>query len=228
MSGFTKSSIGRKVMMALSAIFLISFLLIHFSINLLSVFTKDGFNAAAHFMGTNWAIQYLMQPVLILGVVFHFVMGFVLEIQNKRARGTKYQKNNGSANSSWVSRNMILSGLVILSFLILHFIDFWIPEMQVKYVAGDMSGLIDAANPESGYRYYEELVHKFESPLRVGFYALSFVLLSMHLQHGFVSAFQTMGVRNKVQSYWKLLSTLFAYVIPLGFVFIALFHHLNH
>jgi len=228
MSGFTKSSIGRKVMMALSAIFLMSFLLIHFSINMLSVFTEDGFNAAAHFMGTNWAIQYLMQPVLVLGVVYHFVMGFVLEIQNKKARGVKYQKNNGSANSSWTSRNMIISGAVILAFLILHFIDFWIPEMEVKYLAGDMTGLIDPSNPDSGYRYYEELAHKFESPLRVGAYVISFVLLSLHLQHGFMSAFQTMGVKRKIQTSWKFLANAFAYLIPFGFIFIALFHHFNH
>jgi succinate dehydrogenase / fumarate reductase cytochrome b subunit len=225
MSGFLTSSIGRKVMMALSAIFLISFLLIHFSINLISVFSKDTFNQAAHFMGTNWAVQYLMQPILVLGVIYHFVMGFVLEIQNRKASGVKYAMNKGGANSTWMSRNMIISGLVILAFLVVHFIDFWIPEMQVKYIDGDMSGFVEGTN---NFRYYDEVVHKFENPLKVGFYALSFVLLSLHLQHGFMSAFQSVGVKKSIQHSMKAVAYVFSYAIPFGFIFIALFHFFNH
>ena len=78
-------------------------------------------------MGTFWAVQYLLQPVLILGVIFHFVMGFVLEIKNNKARQISYAKNNGGANSSWMSRNMIWSGLAILAFIGLHFYRFLVP-----------------------------------------------------------------------------------------------------
>ena len=225
MSGFFNSSIGRKYAMALSAFFLIIFLIIHLSVNLTSVFSKDVFNEFSHFMGTNPLIQFAMQPVLIFGVVFHFVMGFILEMKNRSARQVKYVKNTGSANSSWMSRNMLLSGAVILAFLVLHFIDFWIPEMNVKYLQGDMSGLLSDGE---GYRYYEELVHKFESPLRVGAYVIAFVLLALHLLHGFTSAFQsigaTMGRRKTVQNIGKAYSIL----IPLGFIVVALFHHFNH
>jgi succinate dehydrogenase / fumarate reductase cytochrome b subunit len=143
MSGFFKSSIGRKVAMALSAFFLMFFLIMHVSINLLSVFSEEAFNNVSHFMGTNILVQFVMQPILIFGVVFHFVMGFVLEYRNKKAIGVAYAKNNGAANSTWMSRNMILSGLVILAFIVLHFIDFWIPELNIKYVVGDMSGKLD-------------------------------------------------------------------------------------
>ena len=211
--------------MALSAFFLMVFLLQHFSINILSVFSPDTFNEVSHFMGTFWVVQYVLQPVLIFGVIFHFVMGFILEIRNRSARQVSYAKNNGSANSTWMSRNMLLSGLVILAFLVLHFIDFWIPEINTKYIQGDMSGLL--ADGES-YRYYEELHHKFESPLRVGAYALSFVLLSLHLLHGFGSAFQSVGANNKYTKSLKGLAKVYAIGIPLGFVFIALYHHLNH
>ncbi|MGB5498065.1 MAG: succinate dehydrogenase cytochrome b subunit [Maribacter sp.] len=225
MGGFFNSSIGRKYAMALSAFFLIIFLIIHLSVNLTSVFSADVFNEFSHFMGTNPLIQFAMQPVLIFGVVFHFVMGFVLELKNKGSRNVKYVKNNGAANSTWMSRNMIYSGLVILAFLVLHFIDFWIPELNVKYVQGDMSGLLSDGE---GYRYYEELVHKFENPLRVGAYVISFVLLALHLLHGFTSAFQsigaTMGRRKTVQNIGKAYSIL----IPLGFIVVALFHHFNH
>ena len=165
MSALIKSSLARKYAMALSGLFLVVFLLQHFTINLTSVFSEDVFNQLSHFMGNNPLVQFALQPVLIFGVVFHFVMGFVLEIQNRKARANKYATNNGAANSSWMSRNMIISGLVVLSFLGLHFYDFWIPEMNYKYVE---------ALPENPTRYFEETVHKFESPVRVAIYVLSF------------------------------------------------------
>ena len=174
--------------MALSALFLMIFLLQHFAINILSVFSESAFNKASHFMGTFWAVQYLLQPVLIFGVIFHFVMGFVLEIQNRKARQIKYAKNNGNANSSWMSRNMIWSGFAILAFIVLHFIDFWIPEMQYKYI--DFS-------PENPTRYFHELVEKFHNPVRVSAYVIAFIFLILHLLHGFNSAFQSVGANNK-------------------------------
>ncbi|MCF6294347.1 MAG: succinate dehydrogenase cytochrome b subunit [Flavobacteriaceae bacterium] len=225
MSGFFKSSIGRKVAMALSAFFLMFFLLIHIIINLISVFSEETFNTVSHFMGTNPLIQFGMQPVLIFGVVFHFIMGFVLELQNRRAVGVSYAKNNGGANSTWMSRNMIYSGAAILAFIVLHFIDFWIPEINTKYILGDMSGTIDGVE---GLRYYEELTHKFESPLRVGAYVLAFVFLALHLLHGFTSAFQSMGVTAGRKKVLQNLGKAYSIIIPLGFIFIALYHHFNH
>ena len=228
MSGFLKSSIGRKVAMALSALFLMIFLLQHFVINLLSVFSPDAFNEVSHFMGTFWAIQYVMQPVLIFGVLFHFIMGFALEIKNKKARTVSYAKNNGAANSSWMSRNMIYSGLFILIFLVIHFLDFWIPEINTKYIVGDMTGLMEPTVADSGFRYYEELVHKFKPLWRVALYCLGFVFLALHLLHGFSSAFQSMGANNKYTKGLKGFGKAYAVIIPLGFIVIALVHHFNH
>jgi succinate dehydrogenase / fumarate reductase cytochrome b subunit len=228
MSGILNSSIGRKFAMALSALFLMVFLLQHFSINILSVFSPDTFNEVSHFMGTFWVIQYLLQPVLIFGVIFHFVMGFILEIRNNKARQISYAKNNGGANSSWMSRNMIWSGLAILAFIVLHFIDFWIPEINTKFIAGDMSGLVNPENADSGFRYYEELVHKFENPLRVAAYVLAFVFLALHLLHGFNSAFQSVGANNKYTKGLMTFSKIYAIGIPAGFIFIAIYHFLNH
>ena len=225
MSGFFKSSIGRKYAMALSAFFLMIFLLQHFAINILSVFSPDAFNEASHFMGTFWAVQYILQPVLIFGVIYHFVMGFILEIKNRNARAVNYAKNNGSANSSWMSRNMIYSGLAILAFLVLHFIDFWIPEINTKYIQGDMSGLLSDGE---GFRYYEELTHKFINPLRVGAYVVAFIFLSLHLMHGFSSAFQSAGATSMRKEKLQLFGKAYAIIIPLGFIAIALFHHFNH
>nr|WP_321221455.1 succinate dehydrogenase cytochrome b subunit [uncultured Psychroserpens sp.] len=228
MSGILNSSIGRKFAMALSALFLMIFLLQHFSINILSVFSPDTFNEVSHFMGTFWAVQYVLQPILILGVIFHFVMGFVLEIRNRNARKINYAKNNGSANSSWMSRNMIWSGLAILAFIVLHFYDFWAPEINVKYFKGDMSGLIDPDNVDSGFRYWEELHHKFQDMWRVILYCVAFIFLSLHLLHGFSSAFQSTGMNNKYSKGLQGFGKAYAIIIPLGFVFIALFHHFTH
>ena len=119
-------SIGYKVLMALSGFFLMFFLVQHLTINLLSIFSPDNFNEVSHFMGTNPLVQFLLQPVLIFAVVFHFIMGMFLEYRNNKARVINYAFNKPSANSTWMSRNMIISGLTVLAFLALHFIDFWI------------------------------------------------------------------------------------------------------
>jgi len=209
--------------MALSAFFLMFFLLQHFLINIVSVFSPETFNEVSHFMGTNPLIQYVMQPVLIFGVVFHFIMGFVLELKNRSARKISYAKNNGGANSSWMSRNMIWSGLVILAFMGLHFYDFWIPELNTKYIIGDMSGLHDGE-----FRYFHELQEKFLSPVRIGIYVLAFIFLALHLLHGFNSAFQSMGVSTGRKKTLQNIGKAYAILIPLGFIFIALYHHFNH
>ena len=223
MSGIFNSSIGRKFAMALSAFFLMIFLLQHFAINILSVFSPEAFNKTSHFMGTFWVVQYIFQPILILGVLFHFIMGLVLEIKNHNARKIGYVRNNGNANSTWMSRNMIYTGGAILLFLGLHFYDFWFPEINTKFIVGDMSGL----TPEGNYRYFEELQHKFTDMWRVALYCLAFVFLSLHLLHGFSSAFQSVGANNKYTRGLRGFGKAYAIIIPLGFIFIALYHHFN-
>ncbi len=189
MSGFFSSTIGRKYAMAISAMFLILFLVMHLSVNMISVFSPDAFNEASYFMGYNPLIQFLMQPILIFAVVFHFVMGFVLEAKNNKARPVKYAVNGAASNSTWMSRNMIISGAVILAFLALHFYDFWVHEMQYKYVPGN-------GDPNDVGRFWEELHAKFADLWRVIFYVIAFVLLGLHLSHGFQSSFQSIGARH--------------------------------
>ena len=212
-------SIGRKFAMALSALFLIIFLLQHFMINFTSVLSEDTFNELSHFMGTNPVVQFVAQPILMFGVAFHFIMGFILEIKNRNSREVKYAMNKGGENSSWMSRNMIWSGLFILFFLGFHFYDFWIPEMNYKYIE---------FKPEDPTRYYDEVVHMFASPGRVIVYCLSFVFLALHLLHGFQSAFQSMGARHdKYTPAIQKIGRAYAILIPVGFIFIAIFHYVN-
>ncbi len=214
--------------MALSALFLMFFLLQHLTINSLSLFSEDMFNEVSHFMGANPLVQFLLQPILIFAVVFHFVMGFILELKNNSAREVKYALYKGDAGSNWMSRNMIWTGLAILGFIGLHFYDFWLPELNVKYVQGDMSGLIEAGNPESGQRYFEELKHKFVDVWRVILYVVSFIFLGLHLNHGFQSAFQSVGFRNRYTPLLMKIGTAYSILIPLGFIVIALYHYITH
>lgn len=215
-----KSSISRKILMALSGFFLMFFLLQHLLINLLSVFSPDMFNEMSHFMGYNPLIQFLMQPILIAGIVFHFVMGFILEMKNNKARNVKYAQNNAAANSTWVSRNMIYSGLVILFFIFAHMAMMWVPEMDYKYI-----GEIGVEDPT---RYYPELIEKFHSIAVVAIYTLAFVFLALHLLHGFQSAFQSVGFNhNKYTPVLKKLGVLYAIAVPALYCFVAWFHFLT-
>ena len=213
-------SIGYKILMALSGLFLMFFLLQHLTINMLSVISPELFNEVSHFMGTNPIVQFLLQPVLMFAVVFNFVMGIFLEFRNRKSRSVKYAYNKPSANSNWVSRNMIFSGLTVLAFLGLHFIDFWIPEMNYKYIE---------FKPEDPNRYFEELQHKFTQLPRVISYVVSFIFLSLHLLHGFQSSFQSVGVagsKSRVTLY--KFGNVFAIIVPLGYVVVAIFHFIMH
>ncbi|QJP33717.1 succinate dehydrogenase cytochrome b subunit [Nonlabens sp. Ci31] len=220
MSALVKSSLARKWVMALSGLFLVIFLTQHFVINITSVIAPDTFNEWSHFMGYNVLVQYIAQPILIGGLIVHFIMGIVLDYQNRKARPIKYAKFSGNSNSTWVSRNMIITGLVVLAFLGLHMYDFWVHEMAYKYIE---------SNPEDPTRYLPELKEKFEPFWRTVIYVISFILLSMHLWHGFNSSFQSMGAKavNKGDGLRKA-TYAWSVLIPAGFIFIALYHHFTH
>lgn len=218
------TTITRKFFMALSGFFLLVFLLQHCSINFLSVVNPDAFNSVSHFMGTNPLIQFVLQPILAFGVIFHIGMGIYLNRLNDAARPVKYAMNRPSENASWMSRNMVITGIMIMLFLGLHFYDFWIPELNIKFVQGDMSGLLEGG----GFRYYEELSHKFHDPIRTGLYVLSFIFLSLHLLHGFQSAFQSAGFRHsRYTPVIKKLGDIYAILVPTGFIVIAVYHFIN-
>ena len=118
-----------------------------------------------------------------------FSNGHVFDFQNRNSRPIGYAVNNPCDNSSWMSRNMIVTGVMILLFMALHFYDFWVPEIKYKYID---------FKPESSDRYFEELTHKFKDSWRVIIYCVSFVFLSLHLLHGFGSAFQSLGLKSKI------------------------------
>jgi len=208
------SSIFRKLIMAVTGLFLISFLFIHLVINLFTLApTKDLFNDAAHFMATNPVI-FAMQYILALGFLIHIIMGIKLTIQNKMARSQNYAYNNMSSNTDFSSRSMIISGGLIIVFLILHLRDYF---YQMKFV-----GL-----PE-GTTDYDLVVTLFSNPFYTAVYVFSFIVLGFHLNHGFKSAFQSVGAsHNKYNPVIKTISTVYSIMIALGFSTIAIFHFIN-
>lgn len=215
-----KSSIIKKVSMALSGLFLVIFLAQHLTINLTSIIPDNGktFNTISHFMGYNPIVQFILQPILMFGVCFHFIMGFILEYQNKQARNEKYIYHK--TRSSWISKNMIITGLVILAFLGLHFYDFWVPEMEYKYIANEIPDPL---------KYFHELKEKFYGETtRTTIYCLSFILLGMHLNHGLASSFQSIGVSSSRKNTLRIVANIYSLIISIGFTGIALYHYFVH
>ena len=175
--------------------------------------SKDLFNDAAHFMATN-PIIYAMQYVLALGFIIHIGMGVKLTIQNKRARSQEYVYNKMSKNTDLSSRSMIVSGGLVIVFLALHLRDYF---YQMKFV-----GL-----PE-GTTDYDLVVNLFTNPYYTAVYVIAFIVLGVHLNHGFKSAFQSMGANHKKYNpLIKIVSTAYSIVIALGFSTIAIFHFIN-
>ena len=183
------SSIGKKLIMGITGLFLISFLLVHCFINSL-IFVNDGgltFNMGAHFMGTNWIIR-AMEIVLFAGLLLHIYQGFRLWAQNRAARPERYAVNNGAANSKWYSRSMGLLGTLLLIFLIVHISKFWVKSRFTGIPTQDVNGNHDL---------FAVMVDTFQNPALVLLYVLAMVSLAYHLLLGFASAFQTLGWNHK-------------------------------
>jgi succinate dehydrogenase / fumarate reductase cytochrome b subunit len=207
------SSIGKKLIMSLSGLFLMLFLVIHAGTNFLTLFGKDTYNAACNFMDTNPIIQ-VMVPVLALGFVIHIIYAIYLTYSNLKARGHQtYAVKNKAKASSWAARNMFILGLIVLGFLALHLIHFW-AKMQLQHFIGG-----HASNDPFGL-----VADLFRQPVYSSIYLVWIWALWFHLGHGFWSAFQTVGVNNtKWLSRWKIIATGYATIIALAFTAVPLF-----
>jgi len=210
------ASITKKIVMSLVGLFLTSFLVVHMSINLLILFddTRQLFNEAAHFMATNPFIQ-TFQWILFIGFVLHIILGLVLQIQNWMARPIGYDRK-GSSEMSFFSKYMIHTGAIVFIFLLLHFANFFV---KAKF------GHLEEITYESGT--FEDLgilvVQLFQDGGYVAFYVIAILLLGFHLEHGFQSAFQSLGLNHsKYTPVIKVVGTLFSIAITLGYIAIPL------
>lgn len=184
-SGFLSSSIGKKFIMGITGLFLISFLIVHVSLNS-AIFLNDGgvtFNAGANFMAHNPVIR-IVEIGLFAGLILHIVQALVLTLENKKARPVAYQVVNGSANSSWYSRSMGLLGSLLLLFLVVHLANFWLPTKVAVF-------------SHTEHNTFNNMKEVFAEWYIVVIYLAGVIGLLYHLLHGFQSAFQSLGINHK-------------------------------
>jgi len=204
------STIGRKLVMALTGLFLCSFLVVHLAGNLQLLKGDEGqaFNVYAKFMTTTTAVKILSYG-LYAGFILHIVQSLLLTLHNRKARPVGYAYQNSSANSPWTSRNMGIFGTVILFFLVVHMKQFWF-EMHFGQVPVATYEGVEHKN------LYEVVKFAFAEPLYVLLYVVSMVAVAFHLVHGFQSAFQSLGINHvKYTPFIKLIGYGFAIIVPL-------------
>lgn len=214
-SDFFTSSVGKKLVMALTGLFLISFLIVHVSINA-CIFNDiydpadngDMFNRAANFMATSMVVR-TMEYGLFLGFILHIIQGYALEAKNLSRRGQGYKINLANKGSKWYSRTMGLLGTLLLLFLIMHISHFWVPSR--------ITGL-EEVQGKNYHNLFILMVDKFHNPVIVALYVLGCISLAYHLLHGFQSAFRTLGMHNtRYITIIKGLGTAFSIVVPFVF-----------
>ncbi len=216
------SSIGKKIVMALTGIFLVVFLVVHCYVNANVFFDKpeENFNRAAHFMGTNFLIR-ITEVGLFAGFILHIVQGYKLELQNWGKRKSRYAVTAGNKTSKWYSRSMAILGTLILLFLIIHLAHFWVPSRF-----GGLKEVVYDGQPY--HNLYLEMKNVFAVPLFVIIYVLGCVSLAWHLLHGIQSAAHTMGWTSK--NYFpviKSIGVVFSILIPLIFALMPLHMYFN-
>lgn len=217
------SSIGRKLIMALTGLFLCSFLVIHLIGNLQLLQGDNGvaFNDYGYFM-TNFLPIKIVSIGLYVSIILHAVLGLAIWYKNKSAKGSTYKGGNG-AKGSWASKNMALLGTLILAFIFIHMGDFFLKMKlnQLPLVASEALG-------HDVKDLYGRVATAFENPLIVIAYVIGQLVLAFHLWHGFASGFVTLGLNNKKYSpIVNLVGKVFAVVVPLGFVLIPILHYLR-
>ena len=217
---FLTSSIGKKLVMSLSGLFLILFLLVHLVGNLQLFYNDEGvsFNVYAHFMTTNPLVKFLSIG-LYATILLHAVQGILIAWKNKQAKGSKYAVTT-YANGTWMAKNMALLGTLIFAFLCIHMGDFW---WKMKFT--------DSMVPVTyeGYDYqvkdlYTRVMTAFKVWWIVAAYIIGLIALALPLLHGFASAFNTLGLAHK--KYTPLIMLIgwsYAILVPLGFAAIPLY-----
>lgn len=209
------STLGRKLLMALTGLFLIMFLAVHLAGNL-QLLKDDGgqaFNTYSEFMGHNPLIQTISKVNFAL-ILIHIVWAIIVSRKNRAARGTAYAVNNKS--SHWTSRNMGILGTIVLIFLVVHLRHFY-AELHwgsVPTVTYDGKEVADA---------YTLVSYWFAKAWYSGLYVVCMIGLAFHLWHGFSSAFQTLGLNHvKYNPVINFVGRAFAIIVPALFALIPI------
>lgn len=221
---FLTSSIGRKLVMSLTGLFLVLFLVVHLAGNL-QLLANDGgesFNSYAYFMTHNPLIKFISYGNYFF-IILHAVVGILLYFKNRKAKGSRYAVSGNSGETSWSSRNMALLGTLILAFIFIHMGDFW---FKMKF--GDMPDVTSASLGIPVKDLFTRVSTAFDNPVIVAAYLIGQLVLGFHLWHGFASAFQTLGLNhNKYTPIIEGVGKIIAILIPLGFALIPALHYLD-
>ena len=217
------SSIGKKLIMSISGLFLILFLVFHLCMNIAAVFSGEAYNVICGLLGSNW-YALLGTLVLAAGVVVHFVYAIILTLQNRKARGNdRYAINARPKGVEWASQNMLVLGIIVILGLALHFMNFWYKMQFAEIIGNPMLGGLHAAD---GYGY---IMQTFSNPLFFVLYIIWLIALWFHLTHGFWSAMQTLGWNNMIWiNRWKCISNIYSTIIVLGFMVVAVVFFLKN
>lgn len=221
------SSIGKKLIMSISGLFLVLFLLFHLSMNVAAVFSGEAYNMVCSLLGSNW---YAVAATLVLaaGVVIHFVYAIILTLQNRKARGNdRYAINARPKGVEWASQNMFVLGLIVILFMLLHFSQFWYKMMFAELIGHHEVALgSDMESPQNGAAFIN---YYFQGNAVITvLYLIWYVALWFHLTHGFWSAIQTIGWNNTIwMNRWECISKIVATVICGLFAIITIIFFLN-
>lgn len=221
------SSIGKKLIMSISGLFLVLFLLFHLSMNVAAVFSGEAYNMVCSLLGSNW---YAVAATLVLaaGVVIHFVYAIILTLQNRKARGNdRYAINARPKGVEWASQNMFVLGLIVILFMLLHFNQFWYKMMFAELIGHHEVALGSAmVSPQDGAAFIN---YYFQGNAVITvLYLIWYVALWFHLTHGFWSAIQTIGWNNTIwMNRWECISKIVATVICGLFAIITIIFFLN-
>ena len=211
------SSIGRKVVMSVTGIALILFLTFHGCMNLVALFSEEGYNMICEFLGANWYAVVATLGLAALAVI-HIVYAFILTAQNRTARGENRYEVATTVNAGkveWASKNMLVLGLIVLLGLLLHLFNFWYNMMFAELL--DMPTKL---SPTDGFGW---IVETFSCPVYVVLYIVWLCALWFHLSHGFWSALQTLGWNGKTWfCRWKIIGIIYVTVLMLMFLAVVL------
>ncbi|MBQ6226595.1 MAG: succinate dehydrogenase/fumarate reductase cytochrome b subunit [Bacteroidaceae bacterium] len=210
------SSIGRKVVMSVTGLALILFLTFHGCMNVVALFSKEGYNWICEMLGANWYAVAATMGLALLALL-HIFFAFWLTFQNRQARGSnRYEVTDKPAKVEWASQNMLVLGIIICLGLVLHLYNFWYNMMFAELFPNIH---YDSA-PADGFA---KIVSTFSNPIYVVLYVIWIAAIWLHLTHGFWSAMQTLGVSGKVWlNRWKCIGFIYVTLLMLLFLVVVL------
>lgn len=217
------SSIGRKLVMSITGLCLVLFLTFHMCMNLVAIFSAEGYNMVCEFLGANW-YALIATIVLAAGFIIHILYAFLLSIQNRKARGNNaYAVNSTPKSVEWASQNMLALGIVVFAFLILHLYNFWAKMQLVEILHKCGIDVCESAlnNVANGALHIQ---NTFSDPIVVILYLIALGALWFHLSHGFWSALQTIGINNKTWfNRWKYIGIAYSTILIGGFALVVVY-----